>query len=48
MIGEYNQWSLNAVASQLAMCLKGQAVAVLADLLPFQHRHYASLDALMM
>ena len=45
MIGEYNQWSLNVMASQLAMCLKDQAVAVLADLSPFQRRHYDSLVA---
>ena len=45
MIGEYNQWSLNVMASQLAMCLKDQAVAILADLSPFQCRHYDSLVA---
>ena len=45
MIGEYNQWSLNVMASQLAMCLKDQAVAVLADLSPFRRRHYDSLVA---
>ena len=33
------------MASQLAMCFKDHAVAVLADLSPFQQRHYDSLVA---
>ena len=48
MISEYNQWSMHARASELAMCLKDQAVAVLADLAPSQRRHYDSLVAALM
>ena len=45
MVGEYNQWDRKTMASQLAMCLKDDAVAVLSDLSFDQRRQYDSLVA---
>ena len=43
MISEFNNWSIEVMAQELALSLKGQAVAVLADLDSAHRRYYPSL-----
>ena len=43
MVSEFNNWNIEMMAQELALSLKDQAVAVLADL-DFSHgRHYPNL-----
>ena len=43
MISEFNSWSIEVMAQELALSLKGEAVAVLADLDPARRKNYHSL-----
>ena len=43
MVSEFNNWNIEIMAQELALSLKDQAVAVLADLDISHRRHYPSL-----